>query len=114
MRERTLVVNGFSKCYAMTGWRVGYLAGPADFIRPIIEVKHTPTICTPAVSQAAALAALNGPQDCIAEMRDVYAERRAFLMQALDEMGSRTCGRTARSTSTSTSLDGEIVAPSSA
>ena len=87
MRERTLIVNGFSKCYAMTGWRVGYLAGPADFIRSIIEVKHTLTICTPAVSQAAALAALNGPQDCIAEMRDVYAERRAFLMLALDEMG---------------------------
>ena len=62
MRERTLIVNGFSKCYAMTGWRVGYLAGPADFIRPIIEVKHTLTICTPAVSQAAALAALNGPR----------------------------------------------------
>jgi aminotransferase len=87
MRERTLIVNGFSKCYAMTGWRVGYLAGPADFVRSIIEVKHTLTICTPAVSQAAALAALTGPQECIAMMRDVYAERRAFLMGALDTMG---------------------------
>jgi aminotransferase len=87
MRERTLIVNGFSKCYAMTGWRVGYLAGPADFVRSIIEVKHTLTICTPAVSQAAALAALTGPQECIAMMRDVYAERRAFLMDALDAMG---------------------------
>ncbi len=87
MRERTLIVNGFSKCYAMTGWRVGYLAGPADFVRSIIEVKHTLTICTPAVSQAAALAALTGPQECIAMMRDVYAERRAFLMGALDAMG---------------------------
>jgi aminotransferase len=86
MRERTVVVNGFSKCYAMTGWRVGYLAGPADFVRSIVEVKHTLTICTPAVSQAAALAALTGPQECIAEMRAVYAERRAFLMRALDEM----------------------------
>src|SRR6185369_12465733 len=56
-------------------------------VRAIIEVKHTLTICTPAVSQAAALAALQGPQDCIAEMRDVYAERRAYLMGALDEMG---------------------------
>jgi aminotransferase len=87
MRERTLIVNGFSKCYAMTGWRVGYLAGPADFVRAIIEVKHTLTICTPAVSQAAALAALQGPQDCIAEMREIYAERRTLLMSALDEMG---------------------------
>ena len=87
MRERTLIVNGFSKCYAMTGWRVGYLAGPADFVRSIIEVKHTLTICTPAVSQAAALAALTGPQECIAMMRDVYAERRAFLTGALDAMG---------------------------
>jgi aminotransferase len=87
MRNRTLIVNGFSKCYAMTGWRVGYLAGPADFVRSIIEVKHTLTICTPAVSQAAALAALTGPQECIAMMRDVYAERRAFLMDGLDAMG---------------------------
>ena len=86
MRERTLLVNGFSKCYAMTGWRVGYLAGPADYVRAIIEVKHTLSICTPAISQAAALAALEGPQDCIAAMRQIYDDRRHSLMAALSDM----------------------------
>jgi len=87
MRERTIVINGVSKCYAMTGWRVGYLAGPADFVRSIIEVKHTLTICTPSVSQAAAYAAITGPQECIDEMRSTYAERRDVLMTALNEIG---------------------------
>lgn len=83
MRERTLLVDGLSKCYAMTGWRVGFLAGPADFMRAIVEVKHTLTICTPAIAQAAALAALEGPQDCIAEMRAIYDDRRHCLLAAL-------------------------------
>ncbi|HEU5433103.1 MAG TPA: aminotransferase class I/II-fold pyridoxal phosphate-dependent enzyme [Thermomicrobiales bacterium] len=83
MRERSLIANGLSKCYAMTGWRVGYLAGPADYIRAILEVKHTLSICTPAISQMAALAALTGPQDCIAEMRAIYDDRRHTLMAAL-------------------------------
>lgn len=85
MRERSLMVNGVSKCYAMTGWRVGYLAGPADYMRAILEVKHTLSICTPAVCQAAALAALEGPQDCIEEMRRIYDDRRHRLMAALKD-----------------------------
>lgn len=92
MKERTITVNGFSKAYAMTGWRVGYLAGPADFIARINEVKHTLTICTPAVSQAAALAALTGPQDCLAEFFTIYKERRAFLRTMLDGAGLRSVG----------------------
>lgn len=87
MRERTLLVDGFSKCYAMTGWRVGYLAGPADYVRAIVEVKHTLTICTPSVSQAAALAALEGPQECVDEMRRTYDDRRHCLLAALADMG---------------------------
>ncbi len=87
MRHRTLLVDGFSKAYAMTGWRVGYLAGPADFMRAIIEVKHALSICTPAVSQAAALAAIEGPQECLDEMRLIYEERRQDLMAALTDMG---------------------------
>lgn len=87
MRDRTLLVDGFSKCYAMTGWRVGFLTGPADYMRAIIEVKHTLSICTPAVSQAAALAALEGPQDCIMEMKDIYDARRHELLGALADMG---------------------------
>jgi aminotransferase len=87
MRERTLVMNGFSKCYAMTGWRVGYFAGPADYMRAILEGKHTLTICAPAVSQAAALAALEGPQECIEDMRRIYDRRRHALMKSLTAMG---------------------------
>lgn len=87
MKERTVYVSGLSKCYAMTGWRVGYLAGPADWVRAIVEVKHTLTICTPQVSQLAALAALEGPQECIAEMRAIYDARRHDLTAALADMG---------------------------
>ncbi|MEZ4572768.1 MAG: aminotransferase class I/II-fold pyridoxal phosphate-dependent enzyme [Thermomicrobiales bacterium] len=87
MKHRTLLIDGFSKAYAMTGWRVGYLAGPADFMRSIIEVKHALSICAPAVSQAAALAAINGPQDCIAEHRAIYDDRRQDLIAALADMG---------------------------
>lgn len=71
----------------MTGWRVGFLTGPADYMRAIVEVKHTLSICTPAVSQAAALAALEGPQDCIEDMRDIYDRRRHHRLGALADMG---------------------------
>ncbi len=87
MQERSLLIDGFSKCYAMTGWRVGFMCGPSDYMRAIIEVKHTLSICTPAVSQAAALAALEGPQDCIDEMREIYDARRHELLGALSDMG---------------------------
>ncbi len=87
LRDRSLIVDGFSKCYAMTGWRVGFLAGPADYMRALIEVKHTLSICTPVLSQVAALAALEGPQECIAEMRKIYDARRHTLLAALDDMG---------------------------
>jgi aminotransferase len=87
MRERTVTINGFSKTYAMTGWRIGYLAAPAGFIRALEAIKHTVSICAPAVSQAAALAALTGPQDCVQEALATYAERRWVLMKGLDEIG---------------------------
>jgi aminotransferase len=87
MRDRTVTINGFSKTYAMTGWRIGYLAAPAGFIRALEALKHTVSICAPAVSQAAALAALTGPQDCIQEALATYAERRLVLMKGLDELG---------------------------
>ena len=87
MKERTITLNGFSKAYAMTGWRVGYLAAPAPFVRLVTEPRHTLSInaCTP--SQFAALAALTGPQDAVEAMRQAYDERRKFLMEALDRMG---------------------------
>jgi aminotransferase len=87
MKERTITLNGFSKTYAMTGWRVGYLAAPADFVTKVTEMRHTLSINTCTVSQYAALAALKGPREPIDAMIAAYAERRAFLLPALDAMG---------------------------
>lgn len=87
MRERTITLNGVSKAYAMTGWRIGYLAGPPEFIDTVTALKEMVNMHAPTVSQWAAVAALDGPQDCVEEMRQTYAERRRLLLQALDEMG---------------------------
>ncbi len=87
MRERTVTLNGFSKTYAMTGWRVGYLAAPADLVEMLTEPRHTLSINACTISQHAALAALTGPQEPIDAMLAAYAERRAWLMPALDEAG---------------------------
>ena len=87
MKERTITLNGFSKSYAMTGWRIGYLAAPQAFIRLITEPRHTLSINTNTPAQFAALAALKGPQDVIAEMLAAYTERRSYMMEALDSMG---------------------------
>ncbi len=85
--ERTITVNGFSKTYAMTGWRVGYLAAPLPAARMLLEVRHAMSICTSTPSQFAALAALTGPQTVVEEMRAAYDQRRRFVMEALDQMG---------------------------
>jgi aminotransferase len=87
MKERTVTLNGFSKAYAMTGWRVGYMAGPESFIRKLVDPRHTLSISTSTPSQFAALAALTGPQDAVEEMRQIYARRRAYMMKALDQIG---------------------------
>ena len=87
MRERTVTLNGFSKTYAMTGWRVGYLAAPGDFVAKVTEPRHTLSINTCTISQYAALAALTGPQEPVQAMLAEYAERRAWLMPALTGAG---------------------------
>jgi aminotransferase len=87
LKERTITLNGFSKTYAMTGWRVGYLAAPADFVARITEMRHTLSINTCTVSQYAALAAVTGPFEPIQAMIDDYTARRAYLLEALDGMG---------------------------
>ena len=89
MKQRTITINGPSKSYAMTGWRCGYMAAPAPICEMLTEPAHTIAICGPAVTQAAALAAYTGPQDCVAQMHDIYDERRRFMAAALDEMGLR-------------------------
>ncbi len=87
MRERTVTLNGFSKTYAMTGWRVGYLAAPGDFVAKVTEPRHTLSINTCTISQYAALAALTGPQEPVQAMLAEYGARRAWLMPALTEAG---------------------------
>jgi len=87
MFERTITLSGLSKAYAMTGWRIGYFAGPPDLIPALAEINHAFAISTAAVSQHAALAALTGPQDCVEEMRLIYDQRRMQLCQGLNDLG---------------------------
>jgi aspartate/methionine/tyrosine aminotransferase len=87
MYERTITLSGFSKAYAMTGWRIGYIAGPRDLITPMSEINHAFAISTAAVSQHAALAALVGSQDCVEEMRLLYDARRRAICEGLDAIG---------------------------
>ena len=87
MKERTVTLNGFSKTYAMTGWRVGYLAAPRDFVDKITEPRHTLSINTCTISQFAALAALTGPQEPLQAMLADYRARRDWLMPALTDLG---------------------------
>lgn len=87
MKERTVVINGFSKAYAMTGWRLGYAAGPSEIIEQMLKIHQFAIMCAPTTSQYAAVEALkNGDQD-IAKMRTAYNQRRRYLMQAFEEIG---------------------------
>lgn len=86
LRERTLVVNGVSKAYAMTGFRLGYAAGPKGLIAAINKMQSQTTTCPSAVSQMAAVAALNGPQDFVESATQEYKARGALVIQALSEI----------------------------
>ncbi len=87
MRERTIVIGSFSKAYAMTGWRAGYVAGAASVLQPITDLKLALSICSAAPSQWAAYAALTGPQDAVTATQAELTERRAALLPALDALG---------------------------
>jgi aminotransferase len=87
LSDRTVMINGFSKSYSMTGWRLGYMVVPAPLVGAIEVVKHTLTICAPAVSQAAGLAALTGPQDCVADACATYASRRRIVLEGFERLG---------------------------
>ena len=84
--DRVLTVNSFSKQYAMTGWRVGWLAGPADVVDGVTKIRESTTACTSSVAQHAAIAALTGPQDPIREMRDAFRKRRDYVAARIEEM----------------------------
>lgn len=87
MRDRTITINGFSKAYSMTGFRVGYMAGPADYILAATEPRHSLSISTSLPSQHAALAALEGPQEFLDEMMEEYHHRRAVMRSTFDKLG---------------------------
>ncbi len=87
MRGRTITLGGFSKSYAMTGWRLGYVVAPAALTTVIRALKEAISISAPAISQWAGVAALNGPQDCVAAFRATYDARRRAVMPALDALG---------------------------
>ena len=87
MRERTVVLSGFSKAYAMTGWRVGYILAPEHAVRAMTAVKAHTTGPVATLSQRAALAAAKGDDSCVLEFRNIYAERRRILGEGLSAMG---------------------------
>ena len=88
---RTVVINGVSKAYAMTGWRIGYAAGPQDMITAMRKVQGQSTSGACSISQAAATAALVGPQDCITQMRTEYKRRYEYLLDALNQIDGVEC-----------------------
>lgn len=87
MRERTIVINGFSKSYAMTGWRLGYAAGPKEIVKQMLKIHQFVIMCAPTTSQYAAIEALRNGDEDVRRMRESYDERRRFLVNALNEMG---------------------------
>ena len=87
MRERTVYINGFSKAYAMTGWRLGYACAPAQIMEQMVKIHQFAIMCAPTTSQYAAVEALRNGDEDVAQMREAYNQRRRFLMNAFHEMG---------------------------
>lgn len=85
LRDRTLIVNGFAKAYAMDGWRLGWLTGPEELVRPALRVRQFTTTCPPTFTQDAAVAALTKTDEQRALMRQAFADRRAAAMELLAE-----------------------------
>jgi aspartate aminotransferase len=91
MAERTLTFNGFSKAYAMTGWRLGYVAGPVALIDRVRAVHGHMVTCATSFSQPAGVAALNGPQGPIGEMVEAWDRRRKLVCRRLSAVGGLKC-----------------------
>lgn len=87
MRERTLVINGFSKSFAMTGWRLGYVCGPQVILEQILKIHQFAIMCAPTNSQYAAVEALRNCDDEVQKMREAYNQRRRYLMSEFRRMG---------------------------
>ena len=87
MKERTVLINGFSKAYAMTGWRLGYACGPDNIIKQMIKIHQFAIMCAPTTSQYAAVVALRDGDSAVASMRESYNQRRRYVLSRLSEMG---------------------------
>ena len=87
MQERTILINGFSKAYAMTGWRLGYACGPKEVIGQMVKIQQYCIMCAPTTSQYAAVEALRNGDEDVRRMRESYDERRRFVLFTLKEMG---------------------------
>lgn len=87
MKKRTILINGFSKAYAMTGWRLGYACGPKEIISQMTKIHQYAIMCAPTTSQYAAVQALKKGDEAVEEMRKSYNQRRRFLMNAFKEIG---------------------------
>jgi aspartate aminotransferase len=93
LKDRTLTMNGVAKAYAMTGWRIGYAGGPPELIRAMAKIQSRSTTNPCSISQAAAVEALNGPQDFIAPRRAVFEERRDLVVELLNQAPGIRCHR---------------------
>ena len=91
MKERTILVNSFSKTYAMTGWRVGYAMGPADVIKIMVKFQENVAACVNSAAQYGALAALEGPRDAVQDMLDQYRIRRDLVVEEFSKIPGLTC-----------------------
>ena len=91
LKDRTLTMNGVSKSYAMTGWRIGYAAGPKEIITAIRKIQSQSTSNPSSISQAAAVEALNGQQNFIKERAEAFRERRDFVVNSLNEINGINC-----------------------
>ena len=87
MKERTILINGFSKAYAMTGWRLGYVCAPERIIKQMTKIHQFAIMCAPTTSQYAAIEALKNGDDDVKEMKQAYNQRRRFLVNAFKEIG---------------------------
>ncbi|MEZ3506937.1 MAG: aminotransferase class I/II-fold pyridoxal phosphate-dependent enzyme [Lachnospiraceae bacterium] len=86
MQERTILINGFSKAFAMTGWRLGYACGPREIVEQMLKIHQFAIMCAPTTSQYAAVEALRNGDDDVQKMRMAYNQRRRYLMNAFQEM----------------------------
>lgn len=91
MWERTILLGGFSKNYAMTGWRIGFAAGPAGLLQGLLRIHQYTIMSAPTIAQAAALEALQNGAPLVAEMRDEYDRRRRLIVSGLNQLGLPTC-----------------------